>query len=133
MDWEKLASIVLMNLSAVTASMIFMWLLSLIRKNVGIVDVFWGTGFVLVAWLTFLNTDGYETRKIAVSVLATLWGARLSAYILWRNWGRGEDYRYKNMREKSGGSFWFKSLFYIFGLQGILMMIVSFPLQYTQM
>ena len=34
--------------------------------------------------------------------LVAVWGLRLSGYILIRNWGHGEDYRYQQFREKYG-------------------------------
>ena len=36
--------------------MTLLWLLSLALKNSSIVDIFWGTGFVIVAWVAFLLT-----------------------------------------------------------------------------
>jgi steroid 5-alpha reductase family enzyme len=53
----------------------------------------------------------------------------LAAYIVWRNWGGGEDYRYAAMREHHGRAFVWVSLFTVFGLQGVLMWVVSAPLQ----
>jgi DegV family protein with EDD domain len=32
--------------------------------------------------------------KLLLSILTTVWGLRLSLYILWRNWGKAEDFRY---------------------------------------
>jgi steroid 5-alpha reductase family enzyme len=46
------------NLAAVVMMMISGWLLSLVYKNVTIVDSLWGMGFVLIAWLTGLMSDG---------------------------------------------------------------------------
>jgi steroid 5-alpha reductase family enzyme len=61
-------------------------------------------------------------------VLTTLWGCRLSGYLAWRNYGKGEDRRYAKMREKHGPRFWWISLLTVFGLQGIIMWIVALPL-----
>lgn len=88
------------NLAAVTALMICGWLVSIAHRNVTIVDSLWGLGFVLIAWLTFFLSDGFWTRKMLIAVLVTLWGLRLSAYLSWRNWGKGEDPRYGLWREK---------------------------------
>ena len=115
---------------AITLAMMFVvWLLSLSKKDSSIVDIFWGIGFVLIAGVCFVLGDGYVGRKLLVSVLTALWGIRLAAYILWRNAGKGEDYRYRAMRSRYGKRFPLVSLLLVFGLQGLLMWIISMPLQ----
>jgi steroid 5-alpha reductase family enzyme len=51
---------------------------------------------------------------------------------MWRNGGRGEDYRYQAMRRHYGARFPLVSLATVFGLQGALMWIVSLPVQLGQ-
>lgn len=126
---EVFGAVALVILGLMTA----IWLLSLALRNSSIVDVFWGTGFVVAVWITFaLTPDGFLGRKWLISILATLWGLRLSLYILWRNWGKGEDFRYQKWREEAGDKWWWQSFFKVFLLQGILMWIVSAPLLATQ-
>ena len=67
-----------------------------------------------------------------VAVLTTLWGLRLAGYLASRNLGKGEDYRYQAMRRRLGARFPLVSLFTVFGLQGVLMWIVSLPVQTAQ-
>jgi len=129
---EYSLSIFITNLSAVMAMMFAIWLLSLIKGDASIVDVFWGLGFVVVAWLTFLQADGYLGRKALITLLTTLWGLRLALYILVRNWGHGEDRRYRAWRAQYGPRFWWVSLFTVFGLQGLLLWIISLVLQVGQ-
>ncbi|MDV7392590.1 DUF1295 domain-containing protein, partial [Arthrospira platensis SPKY1] len=57
-----------------------------------------------------------------------LWALRLSAYITWRNWGEEEDRRYQQIRERNQPGFAYKSLYLVFGLQGVLAWIISLPL-----
>ena len=67
--------------------MIIIWIASLILRDSSIVDIFWGAGFVLANWVYFaLTPDGFVARKWLISILVTIWGMRLSLYILWRNW-----------------------------------------------
>ena len=68
-----------------------------------------------------------------LAVLTTLWGVRLGGYLYWRNHGKGEDFRYQAMRKHYGSKFALKSLLIVFGLQGVLMWIVSLPVQLGQM
>ena len=110
-----------------------LWILSLILKDAGIADIFWGAGFVLSFWVSFLLCpDGYVPRKMLLGVLVTVWGLRLSLHILRRNWGKGEDFRYRKWRLEAGRSWWWRSYFKVFVLQGLLLWIVSFPLAAAQ-
>jgi steroid 5-alpha reductase family enzyme len=109
-----------------------LWLVSLLLKDSSIVDIFWGAGFVLIAWVCFAFTDGFVWRKALLVALVTIWGLRLSLYILSRNWGKGEDFRYRKWREEAGGQWWWRSFFKVFALQGLLMWIISIPLLAAQ-
>lgn len=112
--------------------MFCLWLLSIALKNASIVDIAWGLGFVLVAWVSVLVGNGNSRRGILIAVLASIWGARLSGHLALRNIGHGEDFRYQAMREHHGQSFWLVSLFQVFVVQGVLMWVVSLPLQLSQ-
>ena len=72
-----------------------LWLLSLALKDSSIVDIFWGTGFVITFWFTYFTSGlPHPTSLTLLGVVVTLWGLRLSLYILSRNAGHGEDFRY---------------------------------------
>jgi steroid 5-alpha reductase family enzyme len=113
----------------IAAAMAALWLLSLALRDVSIVDVFWGLGFVMVANWVSATTEGFLPRAWLVTGLVTTWGLRLGLYLLWRNWGAGEDYRYQAMRRHYGDGFWLVSLAVVFGLQGVLMWVISLPVQ----
>jgi steroid 5-alpha reductase family enzyme len=112
----------------VMVMMTLLWIVSIIVRNVSIVDLFWGLGFVLTAGFYFLKTEGYEPRKIILLALVTIWGLRLSFYLAWRNIGEGEDFRYAQFRKNYGNRYWWVSFFQTFLLQGILMGLISAPL-----
>lgn len=121
------------GLAVIIGLMAILWLVSLRLKNSSIVDIFWGTGFVIAGWIYFaLTPDGFLPRKLLVSALVTIWGMRLSIYILLRNWGKPEDFRYQKWRDESGGKWWWQSFFRVFLLQGILLWIISIPLLAAQ-
>jgi steroid 5-alpha reductase family enzyme len=106
-----------------------LWVVSVIIKNVSIVDLFWGFGFVVVNAFYVFTSGELTARKTLVLVLVTVWGLRLSIYLAWRNLGKGEDFRYQEFRRKYGPErYWWFSYFQTFLLQGILMMIISLPL-----
>jgi steroid 5-alpha reductase family enzyme len=119
--------------AAILAMMLLLWLASLALKNASIVDIFWGTAFVLANWVYFLLTpNGSPERKLLISLLVTVWGLRLSFYILWRNHGKPEDFRYQKWRRENGASWWWRSFFQVFVLQGLLAWIISMPLLLAQ-
>jgi steroid 5-alpha reductase family enzyme len=115
--------------AAIAVLMVGTWLVSLPLKNVSIVDIVWGAGFVLTAWVAYLVGDGTESRRALLVLMVTLWGGRLALYLFVRNHGKGEDPRYVAMRERRGDRFAVQSLWLVFGLQGVLMWIVSLPVQ----
>jgi len=125
-------SVMLASAAAIAALMLATWLVSLVLRDASIVDIVWGLGFVLVAWVSFAVADGSGARRALVVTLTTLWGLRLAAYLAWRNIGNPEDYRYRAMRRRYGARFPVVSLFLVFGLQGILMWTVSLPVQAAQ-
>ncbi len=114
---------------AVAVLMIGTWLVSLALTNASIVDITWGLGFVVVAWVSALRSEGSAGPASLIVAMITLWGVRLGAYLFWRNHGKGEDYRYVAMRRHWGKRFWIISLGTVFGLQGVLMWVVSLPVQ----
>jgi steroid 5-alpha reductase family enzyme len=121
--------VALVSAAWIFGSLALLWLLSLKLRDSSIVDIFWGCGFVGVAWLAFAFGDGLFERRLAIAVLTTVWGGRLSVYLYLRNRGRPEDARYQAMRARRGDRWWLWSLPIVFGLQGLLMGIISLPLQ----
>ena len=119
------------NIGAILIMMVGGWSLSLVHRNVTIVDSLWGLGFVVISWITLYLSEGYLIRQTLISILVTLWGVRLIIYLTWRNWGTGEDPRYGAMREKSGDKFWIVSLFKVFLLQGVFMFVISLAFFYS--
>jgi steroid 5-alpha reductase family enzyme len=101
-----LASVPLLGLGVILTVMVVMWLISVKLRDASIVDPYWGSGLVLLAWLYFFLEDAQTPRKWLVAGLVTLWGLRLSLHLLRRNRGKGEDYRYRAMRESWGKRFW---------------------------
>lgn len=117
---------------AIVVLMIVTWLVSVARRDASIVDIVWGLGFVVVAWAVFATTDGNQTRRILLVAMTMIWGLRLATHLFVRNRGKGEDHRYQAMRRRYGERFAVVSLYLVFGLQGVLMWIVSLPLQLGQ-
>ena len=101
-------------------------------RDTSIVDIFWGAGFVVIAWVTFAASDGGADRRLLLAVLTTVWGLRLALHLARRNLGHGEDPRYRAMRARHGERWPRRSLWAVFWVQGLLMWIVSLPVQAGQ-
>lgn len=121
--------IYLVALAGIFSMMLILWMISIPIRNVSIVDLFWGIGFILACCIYFVLTDGYMPRKTILTGLVCIWGLRLSVHLCFRNRGKGEDFRYQEFRRKYGSNrYWWISLFQTFLLQGVLMWLVSVPL-----
>jgi len=104
------------------------WVVSVAIRNVAFVDSLWSL-FFLVAALVFATAAWpLSARGLLVTVPVAIWALRLSTYITARNWGEPEDYRYQKIRANNEPGFAVKSLYIIFGLQGVLAWIVAMPL-----
>jgi steroid 5-alpha reductase family enzyme len=115
----------------IIAMMTALWVLSLVLKNSSIVDIFWGTGFVLTNLAAYLYSQ-QSTQQALVTIIVTLWGLRLSIHIFLRNHGKPEDFRYAQWRKEQGLRWWWISFFKVFLLQGVLMWIIAAPLLAVQ-
>jgi steroid 5-alpha reductase family enzyme len=118
----------LIGLVVILAVVTLVWILSVRLRDASIADVFWGLGFVLLAWLYCFLSPALTRRSWLVAVLISLWGVRLSVHIFHRNHGQGEDRRYQAMRASQGPAFWWRSLFTVFWLQGAILWFVGLPL-----
>ncbi len=94
---------------------------SLALGRADIMDSAWGIGFVVLAW-------GWHILVAPLSVfflgLLTLHQVRLSGYIAWRMAQKPEDKRYAAWRRDWGDTFWWRSYFQIFVLQGGIIALV---------
>src|SRR5271156_6051314 len=123
----------LMNPFALSALCIFcfmccMFVIALVKKDNSIVDVGWGLGFIVVALVTFFYF-GYERRpQRLVTFITIIWGLRLASYILIRNMGKPEDFRYAQWRKEWGKNVVWRSFLQVFMLQGVIMFINTLPI-----
>jgi steroid 5-alpha reductase family enzyme len=87
--------------AAVVVLILATWWLGRVLGRFNVIDVAWGLGFVLVAWVAFATSSGHgdDTRRVIVALLVTIGAGRLAVYIAWRSRGRGEDPRYAAMLE----------------------------------
>ncbi|MGD8330694.1 MAG: DUF1295 domain-containing protein [Acidobacteriota bacterium] len=115
--------------SVTLAAVVLLWLISLLRRDASVVDPFWGPGFVMIAAVAYAVGSGYEPRRLLIMAMVAVWGLRLGLHLLARNLREGEDRRYRAMRDYWGASFPWVSLASVFLLQGVLMWLISLPIQ----
>ena len=113
---------------AIVVLQLVTWLVSLRVRDVSWVDVTWGLCFVAAALAALVLGDGDSGRRVLVAVLVAVWGLRLAGHLARRKAAHpGEDPRYTAMRERHE-RFGLVSLGLVFGLQGVLALIVALPL-----
>jgi steroid 5-alpha reductase family enzyme len=122
-------TVMLASAAGALALVLAVWLASLRLHDASIIDIFWGVGFVVIAWICFAVGHGARDRRLLLAILVTLWGARLAGHIAQRNHGKGEDQRYVAMRKRDGDRFWLSSLYRVFLVQAATMWVISLPLQ----
>jgi steroid 5-alpha reductase family enzyme len=105
-----------------------LWLLSVRLRDVSIVDVAWGPGFVIMAAAAFFGAPEPGLRAWIAGGAVVLWGLRLAVHLGLRARGRGEDSRYAAMREEHGDAFPLRSLVTVFWLQAALIALLSAPI-----
>lgn len=119
---------------AIAILMLATWVVSVVVNDASIVDIVWGFGFVVATGIAFLAgpLDQLAGRPLLMLVLVSVWGLRLSGYLALRKLGTGEDRRYQARRKKNPDSFWITSLFTVFGIQAVILWVVSVPPVVTQ-
>lgn len=118
------------NAAVIFGFMLLLWLLSVAINDVSFVDAFWGFSFVVIAAVTYLMTEGgSDQRRLLILVLSAVWGLRLALYLFLRWRREGADRRYVTMLSRTDAPHWF-SLRNVFLLQGVLLLIVSLPIQF---
>ena len=121
-------TVALVGLMAALAALTLIWLASLRSRDVSIVDICWGPGFALLAWLYIALPGSAGPRPVAMAALVSVWGLRLAVHLFTRHRGAGEDPRYQAIRAGHGRAFWWRSLFIVFWLQAVLLWFIALPL-----
>jgi steroid 5-alpha reductase family enzyme len=126
--WTALA----LTAAAVLALMLAAWGVGLRRGRHDGVDVVWGAGFGMVALVTMAVSDGPLWIRLLVTTATVVWGGRLAWHIGRRNHGRPQDRRYVAMMARAGGNPAVYALTRVYLTQGVIMWVVSLPVQVAQ-
>ena len=117
------------NLAAIATMMLLLWVISIALRDVSFIDAFWAFGFVLVTCVTSRLFPFGGIHQQVLITLTVIWGLRLGIHLFARWLREGPDGRYVAMTSNVHGNLHLYTLKIIFGLQGIIMWVVSLPLQ----
>lgn len=106
------------GLASAAALLTLVWLIQLITRNAGLVDVVWSATVGIIAAEYALLGDAPAGVRILLAALALTWAFRLAGYLARRMRGAPEDSRYAAARQTWGrkadiymlGFFWFQAV-----------------------
>ncbi|WP_340588472.1 DUF1295 domain-containing protein [Erythrobacter alti] len=124
----------LANFAMLLVAMLLLWLVSLGLREVSFVDAVWGfamAGLALASIIAHLRTAKPSDVAIILFLMTFVWGLRLGIYLLRRYMNSGEDKRYRNILPPPDEfrQFAMTSLWKVWLLQAVLIMLVSSPMQ----
>ena len=123
-------NIYLISLISLITFISIIYVIALIKKDNGIIDIFWGSTFIVTTLITLLYSKNINITSIIVSGLVIIWGSRLTYHIFKRNYGKPEDFRYANFRRDWKKLFHLRMYFQVYILQALLSFTISLPIIY---
>ncbi len=118
---------IVLGLLVVSAMMTVLWFVQRRTGNAGIVDAGWAASIGVLGGFYAATSSGFLPRRVLVAVLIGFWAARLAIYLLVdRVVGRGEDGRYRTLREQWGASAG-RRLFFFFQTQALAASFFALP------
>ena len=108
-----------------------LWLASIPLRDVSIIDMFFALIIVAITLTAFTLADEHQTLQWLLLAMVSLWALRITAYLIGRNWGHGEDPRYTKLRSwvNNERAFLWLSLRQVFLLQALVLWLASLPVQ----
>lgn len=118
-----------LKVAVVNAALLtLVWLVSLARRDVGIMDAAYPLAAAIPVLVLLARRGSWSAHEIVTAVLVTLWAARMSLHIGTRNAGHPEDGRYAAWRRRFGRHWWWWSFFQVFAMQGVMVWLWSLGL-----
>lgn len=127
-----ITTILTVSILSIFTYMVIAFLISQLLKDNGLVDIFWGIGFIVIAIILVQTIPLVSDRLVLITGLTMIWGVRISGYILIRKVvNKKEDWRYAKWRSEWGNLVVIRSFLQIFMLQGLVILLLSTPLILT--
>jgi len=130
-------SLIIIGISAIALFIyiIIAFITGTIKKNNGIMDIFYGPAYFVVSLTSFISyliiTNKFSLRQTVSTLLVFIWALRIATYVYIRNHGKPEDYRYAAMRERWKKNIALKSFFKIYLFQAIIVFLVDIPVWFV--
>ncbi|MDH3336735.1 MAG: DUF1295 domain-containing protein [Gammaproteobacteria bacterium] len=128
---QELLILLATNFAVAIGAVVVLWLVSIPLRDVSIIDMFFAVILFAITAVSYVLGEGVPVRKQLLLLLVGLWALRITAHLIKRNWGHGEDARYTKLRSwvKDDRSFIWLSLRKVFLLQGVVIWMASLPVQ----
>jgi steroid 5-alpha reductase family enzyme len=119
--------LLVVGLILASSVMAALWVVQVRIEDASHVDVAWAVLIACAAILYALLADGDPAYRVLAAVLASVWGFRLGAYLLFnRVLGKEEDGRYQALRAKWGTPA-NRNFFLFFQFQAVFVVFFSIP------
>jgi len=122
---------VLVTAAALLVMQAVTFLVALKLGRHAVVDTAWGIGIALAALVSLLASAGHgqPARRYLLLTASVVWGLRLAGYVTWRNRGKGEDPRYRDLLSRAKGNQNVYALRTVYLLQAAILWLACLPVQ----
>ena len=122
---------VLVTAAALLVMQAVTFLVALKLGRHAVVDTAWGIGIALAALVSLLASAGHgqPARRYLLLAASVVWGLRLAGYVTWRNHGKGEDPRYRDLLSRAKGNQNVYALRTVYLLQAAILWLACLPIQ----
>ncbi|HLF31722.1 MAG TPA: DUF1295 domain-containing protein [Xanthomonadales bacterium] len=130
---QELLPLTATSLGVAIVLVLLLWLISIPLRDVSIIDMLFAVILLAITAVAYMLGAGAAERKLLVLGLVGIWALRITFHVVRRNWGHGEDSRYTKLRSWAldDRSFHWLSLRQVFLLQGVVLWLVSLPVQFA--
>lgn len=112
---------------------LLLWLISIRRKDVSIIDTWFAVIMTGAVALAAIGGSAPPARKLLLVALMGMWCLRITFYLFQRKHGQGEDPRYTKLRSwvADDRAFIWYSLRVVFLFQGLVFILATLPAQFA--
>jgi len=130
----EVSSTLLLNWGLLLAFVSLLWGFCMLRKDISIIDRFWGPLCAASGTFTLMQLQVYSIQAILLVSLSLIWALRLAYHITQRNWSKGQDFRYNEAESPiiTRASSPLATLVLVFCGQATLAWLISMPVQLGQ-
>ena len=121
----------LVNAAILIVLMLILWRVAVRIDDVSFIDAVWGGAMALLAVTSYTQLSEWSALATVILAMAVAWGVRLFGHLFTRWRRNGEDNRYRRIlkKDREKGQFARAALVKVFGMQAVLLFLVSSPAQ----